>query len=600
MSPTLRVVLAQFRPKKGDYAENLRRAGGVFTQLARSDAAPQLVVFPEAAMSGYFLEGGVSDVAVSAGTLFRDLAEQHGRSGAPPLDVAVGFYERFHNRYHNSALYASLGGAAPGIRHVHRKVFLPTYGLFDEQRFVEPGHEVRAFDTDWGRVGLAICEDAWHSIIGALLALDGAKLIIVPSASPARGIALDPEADDDEPRPTSVRRWERVVERIAEERGVYVALSQLAGFEGGKGLQGSSTLVAPDGKILARGPLFEPALVAGVLDDAELTRARARAPFLADLETEFQNLLSAAGRPREPLAYDPQDECPPPSKPGRPTKHEVVEPLAEGDPLVIDPALTTNWLVQFLQDEVVERRGYRRALVALSGGLDSAVTAALAARALGKENVIAVYMPYRSSSAQSAKDATLIAERFGIRLETRDISAAVDGFLGELEKPDDTRRGNAMARMRMITLFDLSKQFEALPLGTGNKSERLLGYFTWHADDAPPVNPLGDLFKMQVVQMARYLEVPEAVLAKAPTPDLVPGQTDEGELGIGYARADSILHWLLAGLTHQEIVARGYSANEVALVAKRLGSTHWKRRLPTVAMLSDSAIGEGYLRPVDY
>jgi NAD+ synthetase len=139
-----------------------------------------------------------------------------------------------------------------------------------------------------------------------------------------------------------------------------------------------------------------------------------------------------------------------------------------------------------------------------------------------------------------------------------------------------------------------------LPLGTGNKSERLLGYFTWHADDAPPVNPLGDLFKTQVWALARHVGVPDVIVRKPATADLIQGQTDEGDFGISYPKADLILYHLLRGLRATEIVERGFTAAEVELVQRRLESTHWKRKLPTVAVLSPTAIGEFYLRPVDY
>ena len=157
-----------------------------------------------------------------------------------------------------------------------------------------------------------------------------------------------------------------------------------------------------------------------------------------------------------------------------------------------------------------------------------------------------------------------------------------------------------MARMRMIALFDLSAKHRAIPLGTGNKTERLFGYFTWHADDSPPINPLGDLFKTQVWALARHLGVPDVIVGKAPSADLVVGQTDESDFGITYDKADELLNWMLSGYGEEDLVARGYPATEVAVVTKRLASTHWKRRLPTVAMISPSAIGESYLRPVDY
>jgi predicted amidohydrolase len=259
--PDLRLLIAQLAPQKGEYAENLRRVGGVLAQAAGLDEPPGLIVFPETALTGYFLEGGVRELAATAGTVFRDLSAQHALSGAPPMDVVLGFYEEYQNRYYNSALYATLGGAEPGIRHVHRKVFLPTYGLFDEERFVDHGHSVRAFDTSWGRAALAICEDAWHSIVPTLAALDGAQLLIVPSASPARGIEPDRGRGQDDARPSSVRRWEILARQMANEHGFYVAFAQLGGFEGGKGLQGSSIVVDPQGDVVVRAPLFEEALL---------------------------------------------------------------------------------------------------------------------------------------------------------------------------------------------------------------------------------------------------------------------------------------------------------------------------------------------------
>jgi NAD+ synthase len=152
----------------------------------------------------------------------------------------------------------------------------------------------------------------------------------------------------------------------------------------------------------------------------------------------------------------------------------------------------------------------------------------------------------------------------------------------------------------MIILFDQSAKLNALPIGTGNKSERLLGYFTWHADDAPPINPLGDLFKTQVYQLARYLGVPDVIVQKPPTPDLVKGVTAAGELGITYDRADPILFRFLQGFTPEKLKKLGFDDRDVEIVWKRLSQTHWKRHLPTVAVLSDTAINEFYLRPVDY
>ena len=269
--------------------------------------------------------------------------------------------------------------------------------------------------------------------------------------------------------------------------------------------------------------------------------------------------------------------------------------------LAIDAALTRRWLTEFLRDEVIRQRGFGRVVVGVSGGIDSAVVAYLAVEALGAENVVAVRMPYRASSSDSLAHARLVTHALGIAERTVDISAAVDGYAAACGiAPTPQRLGNVMARMRMVTLFDLGAALGAIPLGTGNKSERLLGYFTWHADDAPPVNPIGDLFKTQVRELASALGVPAEIVAKPASADLIAGQTDEGDFGITYARADPLLELLLRGHRDDSIRAAGYTDAEIALVRKRLDGTHWKRRLPSVAMVSQTAIGEYYLRPVDY
>ncbi len=278
-------------------------------------------------------------------------------------------------------------------------------------------------------------------------------------------------------------------------------------------------------------------------------------------------------------------------------------PPHPGDPspLDIDTELATGWLIEFLRHEVKRRRGFERVLVGLSGGVDSSLTAALCALALGHEAVHGFLLPYRTSSATSREHALALAERFGIRTRTIDITKAVEGYLAEHE-PDasDHRRGNVAARQRMIVLFDQSYKLGALPVGTGNKSERLLGYFTWHADDSPPINPLGDLFKSQVWELARAVGVPPEIVDKPATADLIRGQTDEGDLGISYPEADLILHHLLSGQTVDRLVECGFEPGKIDLVRGRLERTHWKRHLPTVAMLSATTIGEWYLRPVDY
>ena len=610
MVPLVQFATLQFTPKKGEYAANLARLGALFAQLDALSPRPELLQLPETALTGYFLEGGVREGARTAGEFTADLQRAYTvavRSGRP-LELIAGFYEIWRNTLYNSAIALRLGGDAPLIRHVHRKNFLPTYGMFDEERFVERGQEVRAFDLPWGRAAMLVCEDAWHSLTGTLAALDGAQMVFICAAAPARGTW---PRDDAVPGPASVARWERLARDIAEEHAVFVSVSNLVGDEGGKTFPGGALVCGPGGDVRVRGPLWEEALVSAPLDLADLTRARADMPLLADLRVALPHLLGSLARIQRgtsaTLSYDgaaPAPEAPAPV-PGKAAKAPAIKvAAAKADaggppPLEIDAPLVERWLVQFLKEETAQR-GFTKGIVALSGGVDSAVTAALAARALGPKNVIAVRLPYKASSPDSLAHAQLVIDALGVESRTVDISAAVDGYLANEKDADATRRGNVMARVRMLALFDLSAKHAAIPLGTGNKTERLFGYFTWHADDSPPLNPIGDLFKTQVWALARHLGIPKAIVDKVPTADLAKGQTDEGDLGISYAKADPILHWLLSGHAPEDLVARGFAAADVRVVHERLERTHWKRRLPTVAMVSGTAIGESYLRPVDY
>ena len=278
----------------------------------------------------------------------------------------------------------------------------------------------------------------------------------------------------------------------------------------------------------------------------------------------------------------------------------VIHAPAAVDELAINTALCERWLVNFLRDELVRARGITKAVVGVSGGVDSAVVAFLCARALGPSNVLGVRMPYATSSPQSTRHGLLVIREAGILDRLVDITAAADGYLVEEPDADDRRRGNVMARMRMIVLFDQAAKIGALPIGTGNKSERMFGYFTWHGDDSPPINPIGDLFKTQVWALARHLGVPKAIVEKPATADLIRGQTDEDDLGITYQSADRILHRLLSGYTADDIIRQGFARDEVMLVKRRVDATHWKRHLATTAMTSNTAINEFYLRPVDY
>jgi NAD+ synthase (glutamine-hydrolysing) len=597
--PTLRVGLAQFKPAKADVSANIDR---VMAQIASVADTVDLLVFPEAVLSGYFLEGGVQEIALEAEEVAR-------RLGAPPEegpDVILGFYERWRGRLYNAAVYLTPGDGAWDIVHVHRKIFLPTYGVFDEERFVESGTEVRAFDTRFGRMGMLVCEDAWHSMTGTALAVGGAELIAVVSATPARGIAPS------EGRPNNLDRWQRIMQVMAVEHGVFVVISHLVGSEGGKLFAGDSLAVGPAGDVIARAPLFEEGVTTVSCDPGQIVRARASSPLLSDLEKVLPHLgreVDVAldlGRGRTRSGSSMAPAWSPPAFKGRGAGATGLGGAGLPDPndssvLDIDPVLVERALVEFLRDELMVRRGFDSVVLGASGGVDSSVSLMLAARALGPEKVTAFRLPYETSSADSLEHADAVIQLAGVESRTIEITSMVNGYV-DAHEPDlsPLRRGNACARARAVILFDQAARSRSLPLGTGNKSERLLGYYTWHADDSPPINPIGDLFKTQVWALARHLGVPSEIVEKPASADLVEGVHDEDELGVGYGHADLILHWLLLGHSPAQLIGRGFAQTHVERVWTRLSSTHWKRRLPTVAMLSSTAIGESYLRPVDY
>lgn len=263
--------------------------------------------------------------------------------------------------------------------------------------------------------------------------------------------------------------------------------------------------------------------------------------------------------------------------------------------LTINTDIARRILTNFIKSEI-SRVGFSRVVVGLSGGLDSALSCALAAEALGPENVLAVRMPYRLSSSDSLDHAQLMIDQFMVQSETIEITDMVEPLFKRDQDISKLRMGNAMARARMIVLYDQSEAFKGLVLGTSNKTEILLGYSTLWGDMAAAINPIGDLYKAQARQLARALNVPVEIIDKAPSADLWEGQTDEKELGFTYEQADQLLYLLVDHrYSAQECVEEGFDEKFVNAVMARIQRNQFKRMMPPIAKLSNRTVGYDFL-----
>lgn len=268
-------------------------------------------------------------------------------------------------------------------------------------------------------------------------------------------------------------------------------------------------------------------------------------------------------------------------------------------PLEINPLLARRLIVDFIRAELA-RFGFTRGVLGLSGGVDSSLVAYLAVEALGKENVRGLILPYRTSNPASRADAELVAQQLGIATRVIEITPMVEPYLLQIQQ-DARRRGNVMARARMIVLYDQAEEFHALVIGTSNKTETLLGYTTLFGDNAVAIQPIADLYKCQVRQLARAVGVPEPIITKAPSADLWVGQTDEGELGFTYDQADAILYRLVDERRHPaDVIAEGFDARIVHRIIELMRRNQFKRVPPIIAKVSTRTVGIDFLYNRDW
>jgi len=265
--------------------------------------------------------------------------------------------------------------------------------------------------------------------------------------------------------------------------------------------------------------------------------------------------------------------------------------------LAIDTDVARRVIAQFIRGQL-RQAGFERTVLGLSGGIDSALVAYLVAEAIGADKLLCVLMPYRTSSPASRADAEEVDRRLGAASEVIDISPMVDAFFAGDPDASPLRRGNFMARQRMAVLYDRSVTWGGLVVGTGNKTESLIGYTTLFGDSACAFNPIGDLYKSQVRQLAAAIGVPEAIIRKAPSADLWPGQTDESEAGFTYPVLDRLLYWRIdRRRTDEEMTGLGFEPELVKWVDRMIATSEFKRQIPPIAKLGPRTAGVDYLYP---
>jgi NAD+ synthase (glutamine-hydrolysing) len=572
-SPPLRLALAQIDVVVGDVGGNLERIRS--SLAAAEELAPDLVVFPELAISGYppedlLLRPSFLDAARSAlDALARDVGD---------AVVVVGFPERAADVYNAAAILRH-----GRLRHVYRKRYLPNYGVFDENRYFRRGEAIPVYRLGDVTLAVNICEDIWYP--GEPLtaqALDGdARLAVNLSASPyhvGKG-----------------RDRERMIATRAEDNAIVVGYCNLVGGQDELVFDGQSLIVDEDGGLLARGAAFAEELL--VIDlplqrvfEERLHDPRRRKAAVGDdtPPVERVDLGERRGGPRPPLPERPARAAPELSQTA-----EILSALALG------------------LGDYFRKNGFREACLGVSGGIDSAVTAAIAVRALGAERVHGFYLPSRYSSETSRRGARELCANLGIAYREIPIDAILQAFLGALEpelgdRPADTTEENLQARIRGNLLMAYSNKFGWLVLAPGNKSEMSVGYSTLYGDMVGGFAILKDLLKTRVYEVAEEINrqcgravIPRETIERAPTAELKPGQKDTDTLP-PYDVLDPILEaYVERDLARRDIVALGYDAEVVRWVVDAVDRSEYKRRqAPPGLKITTRAFGKDRRMPI--